>query len=386
MVQGVSRWGVSDGDGEVESGEEPANCTLIARAPLRISLAGGGTDLPAYYEQYGGMLVSTTIDKFVYVHCGRNGKGNGHDVQITSANYHTFYRHDCGVPMGWDGDLALPRAVLHSFGIERDISLFLASEVPPGTGLGSSSAVAVALVAAAGGYLRRHLTRRDVAEMACHVELVKLRAPIGKQDQFASAFGGCNAITFDREAVRVERVAAPGDALRQLERRLLLFFTGTARDSATILKDQQQASSRGDSETLEGLHRIRAAAQSCRECLESGDLDGIGRLLDEGWRQKRRLVAGITNPRIDQIYKAALDFGALGGKITGAGGGGFLLLYCHESKQAALTRRMESLGLRRMDFHFETQGVTITTALWRGGGEPSDIERHTEPFPTTVSG
>ena len=227
----------------------------------------------------------------------------------------------------------------------------------------------MALIAAVSGYLRRHLTRQEIAELACHVELVKLQAPIGKQDQFAAAFGGCNAITFTPEGVRVERVEARQGVLQRLERRLLLFFIGTARDSAAILKDQQQASARGNSETVEGLHRIKAAARICRECLESGDLDGIGMQMDEGWRQKRRLVSGITNPRIDELYEVALSCGALGGKITGAGGGGFLLLYCHEDRQAALTQAMESLGLRRMDFHFESQGVTVATALWSGAGD-----------------
>lgn len=338
--------------------------TLIARAPLRISLAGGGTDLPAYYEKYGGMVVSTTIDKYVYVHCSPNGVGASHDVQITSANYHTFYRHNHGMPMGWDGDLSLPRAVLHTFGIERDLSLFVASEVPPGTGLGSSSAIAVALAGAVAAYLQRPLTRRQVAELACQIELGKLHAPIGKQDQFAAAFGGCNAITFSMEGVTVEPIPVPPHVLKQLDRRLLLFFTGTARDSAAILKDQQQLSAQGKSPTIESLHRMKEIAQECRVCLQTGDVDGIGRLLNDGWLHKRALVSGITNSRIDQLYDVALLNGALGGKITGAGGGGFLLLYCHEDHQEQLTQAMEGVGLRRMDFHFEPKGVTVTAVQW----------------------
>ncbi|HEX2988795.1 MAG TPA: GHMP kinase [Chloroflexota bacterium] len=341
-----------------------ADFELIARAPLRISLAGGGTDLPAYYERYGGMVVSTTIDKFVYVHCSLNGRGQDHNAQINSADYHTFYRHHCGTPMGWEGDLALPRAALSFFGIERDISLFLASEVPPGTGLGSSSAVAVALVGAISAFLRRPLSRQQVAEMACEVELGKLLAPIGKQDQFASAYGGLNAITFSGDGVSVEPIGLTSNLLRQLERRLLLFFTGTARSSASILRDQQRASAQGEARTVEGLHRIKEFAAVCRRRLEVGDLDGIGELLDEGWRQKRGLIGGITNEWIDQIYDVAIANGAIGGKITGAGGGGFLLLYCHESKQEPLTDSMERLGLRRMDFHFEPQGMTVASVQW----------------------
>lgn len=334
---------------------------LIARAPLRVSLAGGGTDLPAYYERYGGQVVSTTIDKYVYVHIGPN---RDHAAQITSADYQTFYRHHCGAPLTWDGDLALPRAVLHEFGMDGGVSLFVASEVPPGTGLGSSSAVAVALVQGTATYLGHPLSPQQVAEIACHVELHKLRAPIGKQDQFAAAFGGLNVISFSRERVTVEPLEVDSDVLHRLERRLLLFFTGTARNSATILKDQQRATIQGDSRAVEGLHRIKAAAQACRECLESGDLEGIGVLLDEGWRQKRRLVDGITTRQIDDVYAIARERGAIGGKITGAGGGGFLLLYCPESCQDSVTEAMEHHGLRRMDFHFDDQGVKVAEVRW----------------------
>ena len=334
---------------------------LIARAPVRISFAGGGTDLPAYYERHGGLVVSTTIDKFVYVHVSPNGAGA---VQIASADYHTFYRHDNWSRLEWVGDLALPRAVLHEFELERGVSVFLASEVPPGTGLGSSSAIAVALVQAIAAYLGRPLTRREIAEMACHVELTKLRAPIGKQDQFASAFGGLNAITFTRESVTVEPVQVPPGVLDQLERRLLLLFTGTARDSATILREQQAASAQSQAQTIEALDRIKACALACRKCLEAGDLDGVGALLDEGWRQKRRLAAGITNPRIDELYDVAIDNGAIGGKITGAGGGGFMLLYCHEAHQEAVTDALARRGLRRMDFHFDAEGVSVASVRW----------------------
>ena len=161
----------------------------------------------------------------------------------------------------------------------------------------------------------------------------------------------------------------------QLERRLLLFFTGTARDSATILREQQRASAQGDPQTILGLHRIREAAAACRQCLEAGDLDGIGALLDYNWREKRRLAAGITSDRIDELYDVALTHGALGGKITGAGGGGFLLLYCHEAQQESLTEAMERLGLRRMDFRFERQGVQIAIVSWDAMAAMQEVRR-----------
>jgi len=348
---------------------------LIARAPLRISLAGGGTDLPAYYEQFGGSVVSTTIDKFVYVHVGPNHT-NG--VQITSADYRTFYRRRLGASAGWDGELALPRAVVDEMEIDEGITLFLASEVSPGTGLGSSSALAVALIQAIAVWQGRLLSRQTVAELACRVELQKLQAPIGKQDQFAAAFGGLNAISFTRSGVTVEPIRVSPSTREQLERRLMLFFTGTARNSAVILKEQQRASAARSPQTIGGLHRIKAAAADCRVCLESGDLDGIGHLLDEGWREKRKLVEGITNQRIDEVYDVARAAGAVGGKITGAGGGGFLLLYCHEVYQEGLTEEMEKLGLRRMDFGFDRRGVSSQHVSWTSGARVDGITMEPE--------
>ena len=335
---------------------------LIARAPFRISLAGGGTDLPAYYERFGGMVVSTTINRYVYASI--TPINSEQMSQVTSADYQTFYRYHSAGPLTWDGDLALPRAVLHEFDARRGISVFIASEVPPGTGLGSSSAVAVALIAGVSARLARKMDRNEIARLACGVELQKLGAPIGKQDQYASAFGGLNALTFTPDEVRVDRLKIQSDVQEQLDRRLLLFFTGTARNSAAILREQRQASEEQSSVTLEGLHRIREAANSCRRYLAIGDLDAIGTLLDETWQQKRRLASGITNPRIDEAYSVARRHGALGGKITGAGGGGFLLLYCREELQDDLTAAMEKQGLRRMDFRFDRDGVTVASVDW----------------------
>src|SRR5436309_6086462 len=174
---------------------------LIARAPVRISLAGGGTDLPAYYREHGGLVVSTTIDKYLYVFVNLNGTDS---VQVTSSDYHTFFRQRRGEPILWDGDLTLPRAFLHQFGIDGGISLFLASEVPPGTGLGSSSTVAVALAKALSTLYGPALDKHELAELASYVEIQKLGMPIGRQDQYAAAFGGLNAIYFEAKGVRVE--------------------------------------------------------------------------------------------------------------------------------------------------------------------------------------
>jgi D-glycero-alpha-D-manno-heptose-7-phosphate kinase len=329
---------------------------LIARAPVRISFAGGGTDLPDYYCQHGGLVVSTSIDKYFYVIANLNGVDS---VQITSSDYSAYFRHRRGEPLLWDGDFALPRAFLHQFGIDAGIALFLASEVPPGTGLGSSSTVSVALAKALGALTRLKLTNAELAELASYVEIEKLGMPIGRQDQYAAAFGGLNAIHFSSTGVRVEPIKCAPEVERALERRTMLFFTRASRSAASILKDQQTATRQQSPDVLAGLGEIKAMAEQTIKLLRAGDLAAFGTLLHESWQVKKQLAKGITTSRIDDWYEVARAHGATGGKITGAGGGGFLMLYCEEPFQESVTAALEARGLVRMDFHFERGGAVI---------------------------
>jgi D-glycero-alpha-D-manno-heptose-7-phosphate kinase len=339
---------------------------LIVRAPVRLSFAGGGTDLEAYYREHGGLVVSTTINKYFYVFVGLNGQES---VQIASSDYHTFFRQRRGEPMLWGGDLSLPRAILHEFGIDGGLSLFLASEIPPGTGLGSSSTVSVALAKALGAVHRLPLSPAELAEIASRVEIDKLEMPIGRQDQYAAAFGGLNIIRFERDAVEVQPLGLASNIERALEGRIMLFFTGIARSASAILKNQQAATEHQALDTIRSLHRIKAMAQTTIDILRAGDLAAFGELLHESWEAKKRLASGITNAKIDDWYAVARANGAIGGKITGAGGGGFLMLYCEESRQEAVTRALESKGLTRMDFHFDHSGaVVLMDALPRAHG------------------
>lgn len=329
---------------------------LIARAPMRISLAGGGTDFPAYFREHGGLVVSTSIDRYFYAFVRLN---SGESVQITSSDYRMLFRQRRGEPILWDGDLALPRAFLDHFGIDAGLSIFLASEVPPGTGLGSSSAAAVSLAKALGGLAGMSRTREQLAQLAVHIEIEKLGFPIGYQDQYAAAYGGLNAIYFTRDGVVVEPLGLPPTVERTLERRLMLFFTGSSRNSAAILREQHAASERGEPAVIASLHRIRESAERTLTLLRSGDLDGYGSLLDQSWQAKKRLAQGVSNPRIDDWYELARQNGAAGGKIAGAGGGGFLLLYCREESQDAVATALERHGLVRMDFAFEQGGAML---------------------------
>ncbi len=323
---------------------------------MRISFGGGGTDLEVYYATYGGVVVSTAFNKYFYAVITTD---ESDDLQVISADYRSLFRHSPYDDLFWNGDLALPRAILHHFGIRRGLNLFVASEVPPGTGLGSSSAAAVTMVRALSTLVEQPMTRQQVAELASYIEITKMGMPIGKQDQYASAFGGLNKITFSREGVTVEPVNMAPEVRQTLERRLMLFFTGTSRESTSILKQQRKSTEEQDGAVLQALHHIKQVAIDVHACLERGDLDEFARLLDYAWQEKRRLAPGLSTSFIDECYSLALQQGASAGKITGAGGGGFLLLYCQEPAQEGVTRALEERGLKRMSFRFDQQGASV---------------------------
>jgi D-glycero-alpha-D-manno-heptose-7-phosphate kinase len=323
---------------------------------MRISFGGGGTDLEAYYAKYGGLVISTAINKYFYAIITTD---ESDDLQVISADYRSLFRHSTYNDLFWNGDLALPKAILHHFGIRRGLNLFVASEVPPGTGLGSSSAAAVTMVRAISTLVEQPMTRQQIAELASYIEINKMGMPIGKQDQYASAFGGLNKITFSDQEVIVEPLDIAPEVRQTLERRLMLFFTGSSRESTSILKHQRKSTEDRDDAVLQALHNIKQVAIEMQACLEQGDLNEFARLLDYSWQEKRRLAPGLSTGFIDECYELARQNGASAGKITGAGGGGFLMLYCHEPAQESVTRALEDRGLKRMNFRFDHQGATV---------------------------
>jgi D-glycero-alpha-D-manno-heptose-7-phosphate kinase len=336
---------------------------LIARAPVRISIAGGGTDLAAYYERFGGLVVSAAIAKYFYAVVEVTGRPG---LQISSSDYHAFFRNPPGHQLAWEGDLSLPRAIVHHFGLTDGIEMFLASEVPPGTGLGSSSSVAVTIIKALATLLHQPATKQMVAETACYIEIEKLGKPIGKQDQYAAAFGGINAITFTRDQTIVEPLAISDATQRTLEQSLLLFFTGASHNSATILREQTKSTQQQNGAVVDALHDIKRLAEMTCDALETDHPERIGELLHENWERKKRLASGISNRAIDEAYDTARAHGALGGKITGAGGGGFLMLYCPPACHEAVTDALKEHGLIRMDFHVDSAGarVLVNSGAW----------------------
>ncbi|MDY6874845.1 MAG: GHMP kinase [Chloroflexota bacterium] len=345
---------------------------IVSRAPVRISLGGGGTDLPSYYERYDGLVVSAAIDYYVYAILSPAKDG---PLQIISADYRTMVQRPICEDLIWDGDLSLPKAVIYHFNVRDGVTVFLASQVPPGTGLGSSGSVAVSMIKALAFWCGLDLGPAEVAELACYIEIGKMGMPVGKQDQYAAAFGGLNCITFAKDDVSVEPLNLPLNTIQSLQSRLMLFFTGTSHISSTILRQHRNASQQGEPAVVKRLHTIKELGLATKAALEQGHLQEFGDLLHQSWLNKRELSSNVTNSLIDKSYSTALEHGAVGGQIMGAGGGGFLLLYCPEERQDAVTRALENLGLQRRDFAFDMEGMQVMQAVpWQRA--PYSLERH----------
>jgi len=331
---------------------------LIVRSPVRISFAGGGTDLPSYYERFEGAVLSAAINKYFYTVLEKRGDGK---IQIISADLRTVETWQDIARMDIRGNaLEIPLAVLKEAACDVSVNLFLASEIPPGTGLGSSASVCVNLTKMLATYSHISLSKYELAERAFHIARNVLGRPVGKQDEYASVFGGLNMISFHCDGTaRVEPLRLEADLVRELQSSLLLFFTGASHHSWTILEEQERSARKSDSGTVEYLHEIRKLVEPMRAALLAGELRDFGSLLHEGWEIKKRLSEKISNARINDMYEAALQNGALGGKITGAGGGGFLLLFCSSEHQQKVRDALIPMGAREMMFDFDFQGAQV---------------------------
>jgi len=331
---------------------------LIARSPVRISFGGGGTDLPAYYERFGGAVLSAAINKYFYTILGTRSDGR---VQVISSDLRVFenWQDIADMPVQ-SSELEIPLAVLKNMGSKVSVDLFLASEIPPGTGLGSSASVCVNILQALGNYLHQPLSKYELAERAFHIARNVLGKHVGKQDEYAASFGGLNYISFHQDgSAEVEALDLDPEMVHEFQRNLMLFFTGSSHHSWTILRDQEDSTRAQSSTTLDALHEVKSLGFLMREALQRGQLQGFGKLLHAAWEAKQRVSSKISTPRIDQIYCCARDHGAIGGKITGAGGGGFLLLYCEKMYQEAVRVALRHEGVHEMAFAFDTQGAQV---------------------------
>jgi D-glycero-alpha-D-manno-heptose-7-phosphate kinase len=322
---------------------------LITRSPLRVSLGGGGTDLPSYYSEYGGFLVAAAIDKYVYITKHRTFK------QEIVVKYSRLER----VASVDEIEHPIVREALKMTGVtEPHIELASMADIPGGTGLGSSGSFTTALLKALHASKKNIISPAELAAQACEIEIDRLGEPIGKQDQYIAAIGGITAFTFHRDGrVEYRPVRFSEETLFNLEDNLLLFFTGYSRSASAILKDQNERSKQHDAAMLDNLHFTKELGQKSLACLESGDLEEFARLMDVHWQRKKTRSSGMSNPQINDWYDFALQNGALGGKLIGAGGGGFLLFYAADKRK--LRHAMREKGLQEVRFRFDFEGSKV---------------------------
>jgi D-glycero-alpha-D-manno-heptose-7-phosphate kinase len=331
---------------------------LIVRSPVRISFGGGGTDLPAYYEQFGGAVLSTAINKYFYTILKKRTDGK---IQVISSDLRVSETwRDISNMQLKHSDLEIPLAAIKELGCDVSVDLFLASEIVAGTGLGSSASVCVGVLKTLATYLDLPLSKYELAERAYNIARNVLGKPVGKQDEYGAAFGGLNFITFNPDGTTfVEPLNLRSDLLREFQGNLMLFFTGVAHNSWNLLQEQEKATKKKTGAAIDSLHEIRALADKMRGVLLKGDFRSFGALMHEGWQAKKKISTQISNSIIDQAYEAAIENGALGGKITGAGGGGFLLVFCEQERQENVRRALAEMNIREMGFELDFDGAHV---------------------------
>ncbi len=339
----------------LEGPEQSQKRELIrAKVPLRISFGGGGTDVSPYAEEHGGSVLSCTIDKYTYATLVPHGNDR---VSVRSLDYDIFTSYNSSEEFSYDGNLDLVKGALKVMGIRQGIDVLLHSDMPPGSGLGTSSSMTVALVALFRHWKRLPMTNYEIAELAYHIEREEVGIKGGKQDQYAVAFGGFNYIEFSRDAVVVNPLRIMPHTLNELQYRLMLCYTGKRRVSAGIIEEQISNYVRGKEETIRALHQTKKLAIEMKNALLLGKLDEFGIFLHEGWLAKKNFSSKMTSPHIDELYEVARKNGALGGKLLGAGGGGYLLFLCQFDKWHQVAKEVEQNGGKVVGFACEFSGL-----------------------------
>ena len=318
---------------------------IITKTPFRVSFCGGGSDMANFYEKYGGCVLSTSINKYCYI------------------SIHPYFNENQTLLKYSENELVdspdqikhrIFRQVLTDMGV-HGVEISSTADIPGGTGLGSSSTFTVGLLNTLNCYNGKFVSKDKLAKLACEVEIEKLGNPIGKQDQYGAALGGLNFIKFNQDgSVSHEPILMEGKTYKELQKNLLMFYTGTTRSANTILAEQTKNITSEDK--AKNLLKMCGLAKDMKVALENNDISSFGKILDEGWQLKKELASGIANPAIDEAYEIAMKNGALGGKLLGAGGGGFLLFYCEEEKQEQLKK---AIGLKELDFSFERDGTSV---------------------------
>jgi D-glycero-alpha-D-manno-heptose-7-phosphate kinase len=321
---------------------------LITRTPLRISLGGGGTDLPSYYRRFGGFVISAAINKYVYIGINRT----------FTDDYFLKYSELERVRDVTEIKHPIIREALSAHQVGPAVEIVSLADIPGGTGLGSSGTFTVGLLRALYAFQRKHVVTGSLAEEACGIEIDRLGRAVGKQDQYIAAFGGLSCCEFcPDDSVTVNALHTSNETLHDLEERLLLFFTGYSRSAESILEDQKTRSEKGDAEMLDNLHTIASIGRQVKDALERGDTLAFAALMHEHWERKRARSRSMSSTEIDRWYQVGMDNGALGGKLVGAGAGGFLMLYAADPP--CLRQAMAREGLSELRFAFDHDGSSV---------------------------
>ncbi len=321
---------------------------IITRTPFRVTLGGGGTDLPSYYSRFGGFIFSMALDKYMYIYVNRPIVDDL--IRIKYSNSETVsnlneVKHD------------IARVCLDKMGIKKGIEITSMADIPAGSGLGSSSCYTVGLLNALHALKRDYVSLQDLAEEACEIEMVTLKKPMGKQDQYLATFGGFAVLEIGNDGnVSVSKADVSYSSIGDLKRNMLMFYTGKQRVNKKILGSQDKSIKKNEKKVLDSLHYIKESGYKILEIVESGDITKLGLMFDQHWQNKKELAKGISNPIFDKIYDLAKENGALGGKISGAGGGGFFTFYCEE-KQDRLRSAMKKAGLMELQYDIDFEGT-----------------------------
>ena len=321
---------------------------IITRTPFRVTLGGGGTDLPSYYSRFGGFIFSFALDKYMFIYVNRPVVDDlirikySHSETVSSLNE---VQHD------------IARVCLEKMGIKKSVEITSMADIPAGSGLGSSSCYTVGLLNALHALKRDYVSLQELAEESCEIEMVTLNKPMGKQDQYLATFGGFSVLEIAKDGkVLVNKADVSYSTIGELKRNLLMFYTGKQRVNKKILGLQDKATQRSEKAVLDSLHYIKESSYKILEIVETGNISKLGLMFDEHWQYKKKLAKGISNSKFDQIYDLAKENGALGGKISGAGGGGFFTFYCEE-KQDQLRSAMQKTGLMEMQYDIDFEGT-----------------------------
>lgn len=326
---------------------------IIVRAPFRLPLGGGGTDIPTYYEKYGGHLITASINKYMFININEPAL-----VNKIKVSYSLIEEVDIGNIKELKHDIV--RETLKYLDIQRPIEIHSMADLSAGTGMGSSSAYTVALLEGLNTLLRRDLSLQDTAEEACKIEIDLCKKPIGKQDQYASTFGGINELIIDKKGnVKVIPIKLKTETIYELENRLMMFYTNINRDANTIIKEQSDKIIDSEDLATRCMHNIKEIGKEVKLALQNDDVDTFGKLLHDHWLEKKKITSSMSSSQIDTWYDLGISNGALGGKIMGAGGGGFLLFCVKQNDRKKIRNIMENEGLQYMDFRFDFEGVKV---------------------------